>query len=217
MSKRNIDKKKSKKNIRPTKRMPRSEEVEEIDDIEEIEELVDIEDDTDGNFDVNDEDSDIDAAPKKRVVHHSTEVETDVPKKNNLDIKTKEILKRKINEWLDSGDKIKETNTRIKKYKDAKKKQEAIILQMLSKLKMDDDKIEVKDTNDNVRSCVYRHKSTTRGALKEDTIKNALMEIIRDEKKVDQLVKKIESKRPVNEKYYLKRTKGVKPKITVKK
>jgi Family of unknown function (DUF5760) len=59
-----------------------------------------------------------------------------------------------------------------------------------------------------LRSRVYRYKSTTKGAIKEEIVRNALMEIIRDEKRVEQLVKKIDSKRPINERYYLKRTKG---------
>lgn len=79
---------------------------------------------------------------------------------------------------------------------------------MINKLELDDKKIDVHDDQNNLRGRVYRHKSVTKGALKEDIVKDALMEVIRDEKKVDQLVKKIESKRPINERYYLKRTKG---------
>ena len=122
--------------------------------------------------------------------------------------KTRERLKKKITDWLDYDDKIKDLNTRTKRYKDAKKKEEEIIIQMITKLGMEDNKIDVHDDDDNLRSRVYRHKSVTKGALKEDIIKDALMEAIRDEKKVDQLVKKIESKRPINERYYLKRPKG---------
>lgn len=130
------------------------------------------------------------------------------PKKLKLADKTRQRLKNKIVEWLDSDDKIKILNTRTKKYKDAKKEQEETIISIITKLGMDDNKIDVHDDNDNLRSRVYKHKSVTKGSLKEDIIKDALMEAIRDEKKVDQLVKKIESKRPINERYYLKRTKG---------
>ncbi len=122
--------------------------------------------------------------------------------------KTKVQLKRKITEWLDNDDKIKELNAKVKRYKDAKKQSEEVIMKMINVLGMEDSKIDVHDDNEQLRSRVYRYKSTTKGALKEETIKNALMEIIRDEKRVEQLVKKIESKRPINEKYYLKRTKG---------
>ena len=133
-------------------------------------------------------------------------------KQNKLQLatKTRERLKNKINSWLDYDDKIKELNVKTKKYKDAKKTQEDVIITMITKLGMEDNKIDVHDDSDNLRGRVYRHKSVTKGTLKEDIIKDALMEAIRDEKKVDQLVKKIESKRPINERYYLKRTKGTK-------
>ena len=127
-----------------------------------------------------------------------------------LGAKTRDRLKKKIVNWLDCDDKIKELNAKVKKYKDAKKQQEEIIINMITKLGMDEKKIDVHDDDDNLRGRVYRHKSITKGALKEDIIKEALMEAIRDEKKVDQLVKKIESRRPINERYYLKRTKGSK-------
>jgi len=122
--------------------------------------------------------------------------------------KTKDRLKRKIVNWLNNDDKIKQLNAKMKKYKEAKKGQEDVIIKMITKLGMEDSKIDIQDEQQNIRSRVYRYKSITKGSLKEDIIKDALMEAIRDEKKVDQLVKKIENKRPINERYYLKRTKG---------
>lgn len=136
------------------------------------------------------------------------EEESAKPSKQLLAQKIREKLKNKINNWLDYDDKIKDLNVKLKKYKDAKKQQEDVIINMLTKLGMEDNKIDVHDDNNNLRSRVYRYKSVTKGSIKEDIIKDALMEAIRDEKKVDQLVKKIESKRPINERYYLKRTKG---------
>lgn len=138
----------------------------------------------------------------------NNEEEEEIRPKINLDNKTRERLKRKITEWLDNDDKIKLLNANIKKFKDQKKEQEEIIISMLNKLGMNESKIDVHGEDGSVRSRVYRHKSVTKGSLKEEIIKKALMEIIRDEKKVDQYVKKIESKRPINERYYLKRTKG---------
>jgi hypothetical protein len=130
------------------------------------------------------------------------------PKVRTIDDKTKQRLKKKIVDWLDYDDKIKTLNEKTKKYKDAKKQQEELIIKMLTKLEMGDTKIDVTDNKNNFRSRVYRHKSVTKEALKENIIKDALMEAIHDEKKVDQLVKKIDSKRPIKERYYLKRTKG---------
>ena len=129
---------------------------------------------------------------------------------NRLNDRTIKRLKSKINGWLDFDDKIKILNTKVKKYKDFKKQQEDLIIQMITKLELADKRIDVHDDNGNVRSRVYRHKSVTKEALKENIIKDALMEIIKNERKVDQLIKKIDDKRPLKERYYLKRTKGSK-------
>jgi hypothetical protein len=118
-------------------------------------------------------------------------------------------LKAKIIKWLDNDDKIKDLNKQVKKYKVARKEQEDIIIKMLTKLGMETQKIDVHNENDDqFRGRVYRHKSVTKGTIKEGIIKKALMEAIRDEKKVDQLLKKIDNNRSITERYYLKRTKG---------
>jgi len=119
-------------------------------------------------------------------------------------------LKKEIVIWLDHDDKIKELNVKMKEHKDEKKEKELLIMEMISKLGVDDEPMNIRGGNGQLRGKVCRQKSVTKGALKDEIIKNALMEAIRDEKKVDQLVKKIESKRPVTERYYLKRTKGSK-------
>jgi hypothetical protein len=121
--------------------------------------------------------------------------------------KTKKRLKSKITEWMNYDDRIRMLNTKVKKYKDLKKKHEEKIIDMITKLGLEDAKIDVHDDNNNLRGRVYRYKSSTKGPLKEKVIKDALMEAIRDENKVIQLIKKINDKRPINERYYLKRTK----------
>ncbi len=138
--------------------------------------------------------------------------EEQTPPKLELGRKNKERLKKKIVEWLDYDDKIKLLNNKAKKYKDAKKQQEEYIMQILVKFGIEKEKLDIQDDNNQLRSRVYRHKSITKGSINEDIIKNALMEVIRKEKIVDELVKKIESKRQINERYYLKRTKGNKDK-----
>lgn len=122
--------------------------------------------------------------------------------------KTRVLLRRKITDWLDIDDKIKELTAKVKKYKDAKKIQEDYVLKLITRLGVEEDKFDIPDDNDQLRSRVYRYRSVTKGGLKEDIVKDALMEAIRDEKKVDQLLKKIDSRRPISERYYLKRTKG---------
>jgi hypothetical protein len=169
-------------------------------------------DEIEENFDYEmDSDHEAENSNSDESEEESEESEEEKPKKNvKFNKKTKDRLKAKITDWLDSDDKIKELNSRVKKYKDAKKEGEEVILKMLELLGMDESKIDVHDDNNQLRSRVYRHRSVTKSSLKEDTIKDALMEIIKDEKRVDQLVKKIESKRTINERYYLKRTKGSK-------
>jgi len=153
----------------------------------------------------NDSEVDIEDADNIENIDNVEEIEERNPV---IEEKTRLRLKHKINEWLDFDDKIKDLNAKAKRYKDAKKQQEELILKMINKMGVNDNKIDVHDHENNFRGRVYRYKSVTKGAIKEDIIKNALMEIIRDEKKVNQLVKKIDSKRPINERYYLKRTKG---------
>jgi hypothetical protein len=137
-----------------------------------------------------------------------TPIETHKSSSNRYAEHEKERLKGIILQWINNDDRIKEMNAQLKELKDAKKVQEETILKMLVNLGMDKDAVDVKDDDGQFRGRVYRQKSTTKGALKEDTIKAALMELFQNEKKVDQMVKKIESKRPINERYYLKRTKG---------
>jgi hypothetical protein len=126
----------------------------------------------------------------------------------NMNEKDQYKLKKKLNHWLDYDDEIKRLNDKIKKMKEEKKELEKFIMNDISKYHMDTHKIDVHDFQDNFRGRVYKYKSVTRGAIKPDTIKEALMEIIQNERKVNQLTKKIENRRPVNERYYLKRTKG---------
>lgn len=130
-------------------------------------------------------------------------------KKRTLIEKTKKVLKKKINDWLDLDDKIKEMSNEMKNYRKEKKENEDEIVKMISVLGLEEGKkIEVTDNSNVVKGRVYTHKTVTKGQLKETIIKDALMEIMKNEAKVDQIIKKIDSKRPINEKYHLKRAKG---------
>jgi hypothetical protein len=136
--------------------------------------------------------------------------EVNFESKNDIDETTLKILKKKITDWVDYDDKIKELATKAKQYKDAKKKQEEFIINMIIKLEMIEDSVfDVHDKKNNiVRGRVYPYKSVTKEALSNDIIKNALMEVVHNEKQVDLLIKKIDNKRPIKERYYLKRTTG---------
>jgi len=117
-------------------------------------------------------------------------------------------LKTNILLWLNDDDKIKELNAETKKYKVAKKQKEDGIIKMINKLGLEETPLVIKDDNNKLRGNVRRNKSVTSGAIKHDIIKKTLMEVIKDESKVDQLVLKIENNRPKVVRYYLKRTKG---------
>jgi hypothetical protein len=166
----------------------------------------------------NDEDEEIEyeeRKPRKRTVKRVVEEEEEEELEDienepapEIDARTAAKLKRKINEWLDYDEHIKEMTGKMKKYKDAKKKEEESIIEMITNLGLDQSKIDVHDKKGAIRSRVYRQKSVTKEALKESIIKDALMETIQNEKTVNQLLKKIDSKRPVKERFYLKRTKG---------
>ena len=148
---------------------------------------------------------------RKHIKEEYEEDEEDVElvsEQNELDKKTIRRLKTKISSWLDYDDKIKLLNNRAKKYKEEKKRQEEIIMNMIEKLNLEDIKIDINDDNNQSRGRVYRYTSTTKATLKEEIIKDALMEVIKDEKRVNALVKKIDNKRPIKTRYYLKRTKG---------
>jgi len=139
--------------------------------------------------------------------------EVSSPDEDKMNLKIKKKFKRHINHWFDMDDKIKEISKNLKQYKDKKKVYEQSIMTLIEKLGINDANIDVVGKKPNeIRGRVYRYKSVTKASIKEDTIKDALMEIIRDERKVDIMIKKIDSKRPLTERYYLKKTKGNKTK-----
>ena len=127
--------------------------------------------------------------------------------KNDLREAT-QLLKSHIEVWLECDTRIKEMNALIKEQKDIKKKKERVALGMIAKLDMEGVKLDITDKKGKVVARVYKHKSVTKSAIKEDLLKDTLMEIFQNEKKVDQIVKKVDSKRRINERFYLKRTKG---------
>lgn len=122
--------------------------------------------------------------------------------------RNREALKNNIEVWLGCDDKIKDLNNLVKKQKLIKKEKEEIVLGMIVKLGIEKDKLDITDKNGAVKARVYRHKSVTKSPIKEDLLKETLMEIFQNERKADQIVKKLDGKRQLTERYYLKRTKG---------
>jgi len=201
MAKKQLTNKNTKKNItrhpvKKTKRkIPVEEKIKETEIEEEIELVPNSDDD---NIVIMDED----------IVHEDEDADEHV-KKAPTSEKNKKRLKKQIIEWMLLDDRIKEANNRIKKHKDNKKEMEEIIIEMIGKFGIGDDKMDINDDNTGeYKGRVSRYKSITKGPIKEDIIRKSLMEIIGDEKKVEQLVQKIDSKRPITTKYRLKRTRG---------
>ena len=122
--------------------------------------------------------------------------------------KDAERLKAKVESWMDYDDAIKKMSAKMKKYKDAKKSQEDSIMKMIEKFKLDEKKIDVNGKDNKIRGRVYRYESVTKEAIKEETIRDVLMEAIKNENNVRELVKKINERRNIKKRYYLKRTKG---------
>lgn len=122
--------------------------------------------------------------------------------------KVKEHLRLLLKEWMECDEKIKEIRKHTKQYLNAKKDRETRILKIIKDYELDDQRFEVNDSK--VTGNVYRYRSETRGALNRDIIHAALMEHVKDKKQADEMLKRIEQKRPVIEKFRLKRTKGQK-------
>ena len=125
------------------------------------------------------------------------------------------MLKTQIQAWMDYDDKLKELAKKSKKYRDAKKKQEETILKVITSLGFEEDpEIEVTDSKTgNLRGKVSRVTKTKPEPYGPGNIKQALMEQMKDEKKVDELFEKIKNARKTEKRVYLKRTKGVNKKV----
>lgn len=125
-----------------------------------------------------------------------------------IDDKIRQVLLQQISSWMDYDDTIKTLNSKSKKYKDLKKQQETKIVDMIDKYKIGNTRLDIPGKDATLRGRVYKQKSVTKEPLSEAIIKNVLMEIEKDEAKVDDMLAKINNKRRDKERYYLKRTKG---------
>jgi hypothetical protein len=146
---------------------------------------------------------------RNEVEHKPTKVSRPIKKEAASDeSRTVSRLKKKIVIWMSHDNKIKTLQNQIKELREAKKQQEETIMEIINKLEIDDLKIDIHDDKYDMHGRVYKYKSVTKQPIKDKIIRDALMETLRDEKYVNQIIKKIDSKRPIKESYYLKRTKG---------
>lgn len=118
-----------------------------------------------------------------------------------------DVIRRDSQRLLDYDDRIKELQAEIKKYREAKARKEAMLLQVLDSLdfKMPPIEVVASDTGD-MRGKLTKAKSTTKAPVNMSIVKKVMMEVYKDERKAEEMVKKIHNARPVKEKYYIKRT-----------
>lgn len=117
-------------------------------------------------------------------------------------------LKDKLTDWMDIDDQILELAEELKELKQKKQKREKQILSIYEKLGDDKLSFDILEEGGGMRGRVYRSKSKSTEGLKKDVIQEALKESVYDDAAIEQILSKIDSKRQVKERFYLKRTKG---------
>ena len=105
-----------------------------------------------------------------------------------------------VKNWVKINDDIRKKNQEIKELKDERKEFETFILEYMDKI--NESVINISDGK------LRRNKSASKGALKQDSIQHALLDITQDSAKAMQMTKYIMDKRPVVERVNLKRTKN---------
>lgn len=118
---------------------------------------------------------------------------------NNQDLITEEFVEI-VKNWVKIDDEIREKNNQIKELKDEKKEYETFILEFMQSnhenvINISDGKLRV-------------NKSTTKAALKQESIQSSLFDLTRDPNKALQMTKYILDNRPLAERVNLKRTKN---------
>ena len=118
-----------------------------------------------------------------------------------MDTEQKEIsndFKKKVSEWIALDDKIKDLVKEVKECKEEKKQIENTILQNMDNLNL----VILDIGNGKIRKNI----SKTKGALKEETIKDSLFQIFKDDNQASTTTQLILDSRPVIETTRLKRT-----------
>ena len=104
-----------------------------------------------------------------------------------------------VKNWVKIDDEIREKNQQIKELKDERKEFETFILEYMDKI--NENVINISDGK------LRRNKSASKGALKQDAIQHALLDITQDSSKAMQMTKYIMDSRLVVERVNLKELK----------
>ena len=118
----------------------------------------------------------------------------------NTDINIDELqtnFKKLVLSWVKLDDKIRSLNSELKDLKNEKSQFESHILDTMEKLN--------EDTVILTNGLLKKNVSQSKGALKEDTIQEAIQELTKDADKAYEMTQYIIQKRPVAEKISLKR------------
>jgi hypothetical protein len=134
---------------------------------------------------------DLDSELEKTHIHEDAE-------EVHLDDQTRLQLRKEINTWVLSDDKIRILNKETKKFKNIKKESEQQVIEILSRANNNEIKTQ---SGEMIRKAVSRTKTP----LKPN--KKSLMEIYQDETNANNILQKILDKRGISERVYLKRTK----------
>jgi hypothetical protein len=113
-----------------------------------------------------------------------------------------EMFKELVITWVDLDDRVREHTAKMKEFKSEKKDYEDKILSYLENI--GENVIDISDGK------LRRNVSKTKAPLKQETIKTALNECIKDSKKAAELTEFIFKSRPIVERVNLKRTKNKK-------
>lgn len=131
------------------------------------------------------------------------EEDDDETKESGESTQINEQLKKKIKghvrKWFDSDDKMREYQIYIKELRNIKKDAEQEVLKLMQKTGK-----EVFSTSNGDK--LRRSVSTTVSPLKEEAIKQTLIESLKNEKAANTITQKIMHGRPTKERVYLKRT-----------
>lgn len=197
---------KSKSKSKPKTRSPPSDtesdnEEDEEEEEEENESSGDEGEDEDEDDENEDEDADADVSSDIEDENNTSDV-PDIPENARIKLKTM------LMDWLDYDDKIKLLAAKSKEFKTEKKNIEEYVIQKLTKLGFNDQKVNIHDKNGEIRSSVYKYKTTTKSPLKMENVEAILMQVLGNERKTIQCLKKIDDSRDLVERVYLKRTKG---------
>lgn len=158
---------------------------------------------------------------KKRVKKSETSGVTTKKKKNTddndientvsvsvLDDQTRRKIKANANIWFDLDDALKNLGKQAKTLRKKKTELGKKLLKIQEDNGVEDAKFDVEGKDGKVRGRLSNTLSVTRGPITQKLIETVIMEYSVKETMAKQIAKKIEERRPVKERRYLKRTKG---------